>query len=528
MSGLLLEIRDLALPRPGVERAGLERFSLSLRRGEIVTLLGEADSGKDLLFRYLDGSERSDGVLGEIRFGDGEVLLAARRPELPFRAAYLPAACPLPLSPRASAVSQLSRVVARKLDCPRGAAREELRAALARLEGAPAYELLQRSAQTLSNAALSWGLLAAAVAIAPELVMCDDVLGGLSPVCAAALSRALLVERERLGFAVLYAANGPQAVARLGGRAVVLRQGRIVEEGDAGHLIGGQTHAYTRSLFAALPQPLPTAPKRPSSRGEPLLQAYGLILQSDGRKAQKIAPRQGLSFELRRGASLALLGEEGSGRRALMRAVLGLERCPGRIVFDAVDIGLLSEAMMLRLRRRVAIVTGADDALDPRMSLWETVDEPLRAHLRLSQDLAAGYRETALKRVGLYAYDGRAPVSSLSPFDRRRLQIARAIVAAPLLVVVDEPLRGLDAIAQTTMRDLLAEFRVEQQAAFLVITSDFAVAQVLADEAMVFSDGKVVERGLIRSLLSAPKAEATRALIEAATGRPLSPAAAPV
>jgi peptide/nickel transport system ATP-binding protein len=528
MSGVLVEIRDLALTRPGADRPGLERFSLSLQRAEIVTLLGEADSGKDLLLRYLDGSERCDGALGSVRFGEGEVLPAGRRTGLPFRAAYLPPARPLPLSPRASAASQLSRIVARKLECPRGAAREDLRAALARIEGAPPFDQFRRPAESLSDAALSFGLLAAALAIAPELVLCDHFFDGLSPASAAALCSALRAERARLGFAILYAASGPQAVARLGGRAIVLRQGRIVEEGDAEHLMSGQTHAYTRSLFGALPQPLSPAPQRPTPRGEPLLQVYGLLLQSGGRKAPKAPSRHALNFELRRGASLALLGEEGSGRGARMRAVLGLERRPGRIVFDAVDIGLLSETMMLRLRRRVAIVTGADDALDPRMSLFDTVDEPLRAHLRLSEDLAAGYRETALKRVGLHAYDGRAPVSSLSPFDRRRLQIARAIVAAPLLVVVDEPLRGLDAIAQTTIRDLLAEFRVEQQAAFLVITSDFAIAQVLADEAMVFSEGKLAERGQIRSLLSAPKTEATRALIAAAARRPLSPAAAPV
>jgi peptide/nickel transport system ATP-binding protein len=211
-----------------------------------------------------------------------------------------------------------------------------------------------------------------------------------------------------------------------------------------------------------------------------------------------------------------------------MRAVLGLERKPGPILFDAVDLNLLSEAMTLRLRRRVAFVTGADDALDPRMTLWDTVDEPLRAHLTLSRELTAGYREAALKRVGLASHDGRRTVAALSPFDRRRLLVARAIVGAPLLVVVDEPLRGLDAVAQTTMRDLLADFRVERQAAFLVITSDFAVARALADEAMVFEGGRVVERGPIRSLLANPKEPATKALIDAAAFQGLPRESAPV
>ena len=78
----------------------------------------------------------------------------------------------------------------------------------------------------------------------------------------------------------------------------------------------------------------------------------------------------------------------------------------GRIVFDAVDIGILSPDMMSRLRRRVAIIAGADDVLDPRMSLWDTVAEPLRAHLHLRGDLVAQYRESALRRVGLASLPG--------------------------------------------------------------------------------------------------------------------------
>ncbi len=105
---------------------------------------------------------------------------------------------------------------------------------------------------------------------------------------------------------------------------------------------------------------------------------------------------------------------------------------------------------------------------------------------------------------------------------------SRARLSAPLLVVVDEPLRGLDAVAQTTMRDLLMDFRAEQQSAFLVITSDFAVAQALADEAMVFSEGRVVERGSIRNLLANPRETATKALVEAAAIRPLPPTSEPV
>jgi len=172
--------------------------------------------------------------------------------------------------------------------------------------------------------------------------------------------------------------------------------------------------------------------------------------------------------------------------------------------------------MTSRLRRRIAFITGADDALDPRMTLWDTVDEPLRAHLRLSRDMVSGHRETALKRVGLASYDGRRAVSTLSPFDKRRLQVARAIVSAPFLAVIDEPLRGLDAFAQSILTELLEDFRRQEGPAFLIITADVGVAQALAEDAMFFKDRKIVERGPLRDILKNPKDEETRLLIEAA------------
>ena len=127
----------------------------------------------------------------------------------------------------------------------------------------------------------------------------------------------------------------------------------------------------------------------------------------------------------------------------------------------------------------------------------------------------AGYREAALKRVGLASLPGNRPVAKLSPFDKRRLQVARAIVTAPLLAVVDEPLHGLDAFAQSVMRDLLRTFRTEEGPAFLLITADFSVARALAETAFVFKDGRIIERGSIAEIMQAPKDIATRTLIDA-------------
>jgi peptide/nickel transport system ATP-binding protein len=293
-----------------------------------------------------------------------------------------------------------------------------------------------------------------------------------------------------------------------------MRQGRVVEEGSAEKLSTGQTHAYTRTLFRALPKLSKEDPPRKVARGETLARVQGVAL-SDAKNASPRASDR-ITFELRRGASIALLGEEGSGQHALVDMMLGLKPIPsGRVVIDSVDLKVLSDAMAARLRRRVAFITGTDDALDPRMTVRDTIDEPIRTHLQLPRDIVASHRELAMKRVGLASHaDGRT-VASLSAFDKRRLQVARAIVSAPMLTIVDEPLRGLDAFAQTIIRDLLADFREQEGSAFLLITSDISIAQALSDEALIFKDGRIVARGPVHELLRDPKDETLRVLIEA-------------
>lgn len=499
----LFTLTNLTVSRAGAARPELDHISIAVDARETVVILGEAGSGKDALMRALakaldDGEE----VTGTIRYGAiGEGSESAGA----MRAAYLPGPYSKPLSPNASAVSQFARVIARKLGAPQASGRAEFAQEIARLQGAPPLDAFEKRAGEIPNEILAWGLLAAALAQTPDLLLIDHLFEGLAPKVARVLEGALLAAKARLNCTLICATMNTDTALRLGGRLIVMRNGRIVEEGPLQRLATAQAHAYTQTLFKDA-----TPRERSAQRGQPVVQALRIALNGENRTRDEI------NFELRRGASLALVGEEGSGRHKLARMILGMDRLEkGRIVFDAVDIGILSPEMMSRLRRRVAIIEGADDVLDPRMSLWDTVAEPLRAHLHLRGDLVAQYRESALRRVGLASLPGHLPISALSAFDRRRLQVARAIVTAPVLAVVDEPFRGLDAFAQSVIRDLLQSFRAEEGPAFLVITSDFAVARALADEVMVLRDRRIVERGALADVLRAPKDPYARALVQA-------------
>jgi peptide/nickel transport system ATP-binding protein len=523
----LLAIRDLTIRKDGAPRPELEHFSLSLDPGATITVLGETGCGKEALLRLLTGvAARDENVSGTIGLGVRNDASFAREPLAGLRTAFLPGPLTPVFNPHASALSQLCLVVARKLGQPNGSARAELSLALDRLPNAPSLEDLDRPPAQVAPEDLAAALLACALAQTPELVIAADPLAELSPAHARALAAALQTEQQRLGFAMLYAAASTDAARIFGGTVIVLRNGHIVEEGAVSRLATTQSHAYTQILFRANVAPVkePPPPQRGSHRSETVLQAQGVQLAGYG----KAEARDKLTFELRRGGALGLLGEEGSGRRALTRALLGLDPvAAGRIVFDQVDIGILNSGMISRLRRRIAFITGDDDALDPRLTIHDTVAEPLRAYLRMPGDLIARNRDGALKRVGLAALPGHRTVASLSRFDRRRLQIARAIVGAPLLAVIDEPLRGLDAFAQTVIRDLLASLRSQENPAFLLITSSFPLVREFCEEAFVFRDGKVVERGAVANLMRAPKEDYTRKILnldEAKSGLSPGPA----
>ena len=508
-----LHIDSLGVTRPGAARPALDRFSLTIAKGETVVLLGEAGCGKEALMRVLGGlPDRGDSSAARSPLPAPRPCAPAGVCITPRQSPILPGPSAAPLSPNATVLSQLVRVLARRLRAPRSSAKAELELALGRMAAAPGLPALDALPGQIEPDVIAWGLLATTFAQTPEFVLADHPLAGIAPLRARALARAIKAEQARLGFTLLYAAMGTEVAAVLGGRTLVLRHGRIVEEGPLARLASSQAHAYTRTLFRDWAGD-GEAPRN-AGRGEPVLRISGLEIPR--RKGAPPGRPDTLNFELRRGAALALVGEQGSGRRALVRRIIGLDRAgPGRVVMDAVDIGILSEAMLTRLRRRVAYITGDDDALDPRMTIWDTVGEPLRAHLGLPRDVVAGYREAALKRVGLASLPGNRAVARLSAFDKRRLQVARAIVTAPLLAIVDEPLSGLDAFAQSVMRDLLRTFRTEEGPAFLLVTADFSVARALAEAAFVFQDGQIVERGTLAEIMQAPRDIATRTLIEA-------------
>lgn len=516
---------NLTLERKRGDRPAIAELTLGARRGDVLAVLGREGSGRDILLAALLGELPGRATkAGSLTLGDG----GDDGPRL----TYLPGPESRVLAPFVSTLAQLTRIVARTLSLSRKEAREKLHGALEHLPHTPDFlARLSRPPRRVACRERAFALLVTALAQDPDAILADDALAGLEPSESEEMASLLLKEQSRRGFALVYFTGDPVVATRLGGRIAILREGKLTDHGTIEQLQSTKSHSYTHVLLRAAPR-LGQRPRdaRRKPRAEPLLQVRSFAFEKADDPRRGAA--EGITFDLRRGASLALIGEHGSGRRALIRAVIGLEPAPqGRIIFDSVDIGILSRAMLARLRKRVGFVTGDDRALDPRMTVGGTIEEPMRAHMRLPAEERKSAASAVLKRVGLGDMIARQKAGALSALDRRRLQIARVIAANPQLVVLFEPLEGLDALGQALILDLLCEMREREGPALLVVTANFAIAEALADDALILKAGRIVARGTIAELVRAPQDAYVRRLVAAVSAAPadgLSQAAAQV
>ncbi|MFP3980179.1 MAG: ABC transporter ATP-binding protein [Desulfobacterales bacterium] len=219
------------------------------------------------------------------------------------------------------------------------------------------------------------------------------------------------------------------------------------------------------------------------------------------------------------GEIFGLVGASGSGKTTLGRLVLHLESMDaGSIRFHGTKIQRLKGAALKAFRRRVQMIPQDPyQSLNPYMSVYDTVAEPLVIHRSAAKEKRSHLVEDALRAAGLTpakAYFNRYP-HQLSGGQRQRAAIARAMVLSPEFVIADEPTSMLDASISFTIFKLLAEIRKQRGVTFLFITHDLAAARFLCDRIAVIYHGEIVESGPAESIICHPQSVYTRALIDA-------------
>ncbi len=259
--------------------------------------------------------------------------------------------------------------------------------------------------------------------------------------------------------------------------------------------------------------------------GQPLLTVENLVKHFPiragvfARTVGFVRAVDGVSFEIRRGETLALVGESGSGKSTAALAILRLqEPTAGRVVFDGRDALKLDRSELKRLRRRVQIIfQDPFGSLNPRMTVGGMLREILSVH-DLAHGAAAQKRVAELlEAVGLHAEDAIKYPHEFSGGQRQRIGIARALAVEPEFIVADEPVSALDVSVQAQVLNLLADLQERLDLTYLFITHDLSVVRHIADRVAVMYLGRVVELGDCDSLFSKPLHPYTQALLSAVT-----------
>ena len=253
-----------------------------------------------------------------------------------------------------------------------------------------------------------------------------------------------------------------------------------------------------------------------------LLQVRGLVkhYESAGlfrRSGPPVRAVQGVSFDIERGETLALVGESGCGKSSVGRTILRLqEPTAGSAHFEGADLFALDRAALRRMRRRMQIIfQDPYSSLNPRMTVGTAIAEGIEIH-RLATGQEVSRRVGALlEEVGLDPGYARRYPHEFSGGQRQRIGIARALAVEPSFIVCDEPVSALDVSVQAQVLNLLADLQRERGLAYLFIAHDLAVVRQIARRVAVMYLGRIVEEGPTEALLREPRHPYTVALLSA-------------
>ena len=384
-------------------------------------------------------------------------------------------------------------------------------------------------------------MIAIALAAEPLLLIADEPTTALDVTVQAQVLDLLADIQREMGMAVLLITHDLAVVKNVAHHVALMRGGEIVESADAETFFRTPRHPYARQLFEAIP----TFGKRGVALTEPGREAQarrgatrnergaGVVLDVQDLKVHYpvrkgplrrivswVKAADGVTFTLKAGETLALLGESGCGKtttgKALLRLIDGA-RVSGRAMLGGEDLLSADHRKLQRLRQDIQIVFQDPYAsLDPRMRVGDILDEGLASLRRgMSKEARAERAARLVERVGLPSNTLARYPHEFSGGQRQRIAIARALAVEPKVLICDEPTSALDVSVQAQILDLLRELQDELGIAYLFITHNFGVVEYLADRIAVMEGGRIIELGEADAVLHSPRQEMTRRLLAA-------------
>jgi len=522
-SAPLLAVKHLSLSyRSGHQwRQVVHEVSFDLRAGEMVALVGESGSGKTTTAQAIIGlmadNARRDG--GEIRL-NGENIADWSQKRLSqlrgVRISLVPQDPGNSLNPVKTIGAQVDEILRLHTDLSAAARRSRVVALLTRVGLSHPQQRVDHYPHQLSGGMKQRVLIAIALALSPDLIIADEPTSALDVTVQRRILDLLDALRRESGTAVLFVTHDLALAVERADRIIVFRHGEIQESAPAAQLVAAPQHPYTRQLLRDAAPPR-TARRAPDRLATPAISAAAIGKSFALGKNQRLQALHNVSFEVARASTHALVGESGSGKTTLARILLGFERADsGSVTLEGAPVSGLRGEALRQLRRKIQFVYQNPFAsLDPRQTLLQIVEEPLRNFERISAAERRQRVEAVMARVALPAGLLSRSARELSGGQRQRVALARALILNPDILVLDEATSALDVTVQAQIVELLQQLQRELGLTYLFITHDLATVRHLADSVTVLRAGEVVESGDAVTLFAAPQHPYTRELIAA-------------
>lgn len=503
-------------------------LSFDIHAGETLALVGESGSGKSasaLSVMRLIEREGGEITSGTIRLGGQDLAGLDDRAMLSMRGNRISMIFQEPmtsLNPVMRVGEQVAEVLRRHQGMTKAEALAASEMAFAQVRIPDPARRLRQYPHELSGGLRQRVMIAMALACRPEVLIADEPTTALDVTTQAEVLKLLKGLQAELGMAVLFITHDMGVVAKIADRAVVLRHGRVEEEGKVENLFAAPRSDYARALMDATPR-LGQSTMRPAvPQIDPVLSVRDLrksfaVSGVFFEPKSTVTAVDGVSFDIFPGETLGLVGESGCGKSTLSRALMRLiEPDGGQVVLDRQEITELSGSALRQARGAIQMVFQDPYAsLNPRMTVRDLITEP--AYLKTGLDRAARTALAAdlLAKVGLDPEDAERYPHQFSGGQRQRLCIARALSVSPRVIVADEAVSALDVSTAARVTALMQEIQDRLGIALLFISHDIAVVERVSHRIAVMYQGEIVEIGPTKQVLQAPSHEYTKALLAA-------------
>lgn len=507
----------------------LHDVSLTIESGQTVSLVGESGSGKSVtaltILRLLEEGNRVKNS-GSVIFEDTDIFSLDKKSIRELRGNRIAMIFQEPmtsLNPVYTIGNQLIEPLLLHQNMQKKDAEKEALSLLERTGIENPVERMNVYPHQLSGGQRQRIMIAMALACRPSLLIADEPTTALDVTIQAQILDLIRDIQKEYGMAVLLITHDLAMVKKFADHIHIMKDGRIVEQGQANSIFENPRHTYTKHLLHSVPQG--TAPPKDTS---PLLletknlkcffQLNSKWVSPFKRKRKEIKAVDDVTLSIQKGTTCGIVGESGSGKTTLGMAILKLVDSKGTIDFQGKPLHNFSNRQMRPLRKELQVVfQDPFSSLSPRLTVEQIIEEGMKVH-NIGENKQERYAIVAdiLEEVGLEKEMAFRYPHEFSGGQRQRIAIARAIVLKPKFLVLDEPTSALDMTIQAQVIELLLDLQKKYGLTYMFISHDLRVVRALADQVAVMQHGRIVEAGPAQEIFSSPKQEYTKTLFRAA------------